>query len=99
MDGLALKCSDKDNVAVVFVENLEAGTVLTVRDRRGETVPVKVLEGIPYGHKTALVPIQKGQDIVKYGESIGIAVKDISVGEYVHVHNMESKRGRGDWED
>jgi transcriptional regulator with XRE-family HTH domain len=37
-----------------------------------------------------------GSDIVKYGESLGMATKAISPGEHVHVHNLDSKRGRGD---
>ena len=32
----------------------------------------------------------------KYGEVIGAATRDIRVGEHVHVHNVEGKRGRGD---
>ena len=27
-----------------------------------------------------------------------MASADIKKGEYVHVHNLESMRGRGDWE-
>jgi len=34
--------------------------------------------------------------ILKYGEVIGEATKDIKVGEHVHVHNVASTRGRGD---
>lgn len=33
---------------------------------------------------------------MKYGESIGRANEDIAFGEYVHIHNMEAMRGRGD---
>lgn len=33
---------------------------------------------------------------MKYGESIGGASQDIKKGEYVHIHNMEARRGRGD---
>ena len=33
----------------------------------------------------------------KKGKEIGIATKDIKKGEYVHVHNLDSMRGRGDW--
>lgn len=40
---------------------------------------------------------KKGELINKYGEEIGIATKDIKKGEYVHVHNLDSMRGRGDW--
>ena len=31
-------------------------------------------------------------------EEIGMASAEIAKGEYVHVHNLESMRGRGDWE-
>ena len=40
------------------------------------------------------VPV--GCVIVKDGEVIGRATKNISVGQHVHVHNLESCRGRGD---
>jgi hypothetical protein len=30
----------------------------------------------------------------KYGECIGVATADIAAGSHVHVHNMESRRGR-----
>ena len=33
---------------------------------------------------------------MKYGERIGIASVDISRGDYVHIHNLEAVRGRGD---
>ncbi len=99
MNPMALRCSDKDNVAVLFEENVTAGTDVDVRDKRGNTMVVKINEAIPYGHKLALAAIAKGEDIIKYGESIGIATRDISPGDYVHIHNMDSKRGRGDWKE
>ena len=33
---------------------------------------------------------------MKYGECIGAANTAIRKGEYVHVHNMDALRGRGD---
>ena len=51
---------------------------------------------IPYGHKIALVPIAAGEQVIKYGLSIGSASTDIQPGDLVHVHNVESNRGRGD---
>ena len=35
---------------------------------------------------------------MKYGEEIGIATREIVKGEYVHIHNLDSMRGRGDLE-
>ena len=60
------------------------------------TLFVKVIGNVPYGHKIAVQPIAKGEHIVKYGEVIGAATRDIAEGEYVHVHNLEALRGRGD---
>ena len=33
---------------------------------------------------------------MKYGEEIGVASREISAGNHVHVHNLDSMRGRGD---
>ena len=54
--------------------------------------------GIPYIHKICISAISKGEHCTKYGLSIGIATKEIKVGDYIHVHNIESARGRGDLE-
>lgn len=51
---------------------------------------------IPYGHKIALVAVARGASIIKYGQVIGRATADIAPGDHVHVHNLESLRGRGD---
>ena len=95
----ALKVNDKDNVATIFAEQVQGGDVIQVRDKKGETTEVKALEAIPYGHKLALQDIAKGQIIVKYGEEIGMASSDIQKGEHVHIHNLESMRARGDWDN
>jgi len=43
------------------------------------------------GHKYALYDIKKGEDIIKYGCPIGVAVCDIKKGEHVHTHNIKTK--------
>lgn len=48
---------------------------------------------IPAGHKVALTPIKVGENIIKYGFSIGHAKADIAVGEHVHSHNVKSNLG------
>lgn len=95
---IALKVNDKDNVATIFANGITDGTVVEVRDPRGNMEEITVISDVPYGHKIALKPIHKGELIIKYGEEIGMASADIVKGEYVHVHNLESMRGRGDWE-
>ncbi len=94
---LALKVNDKDNVATIFANGITDGTEVEIRDKKGNAETVTVIGDVPYGHKIAVRDIKKGELINKYGEEIGIATKDIKKGEYVHVHNLDSMRGRGDW--
>ncbi|MGZ6276648.1 MAG: UxaA family hydrolase [Syntrophales bacterium] len=83
-----------DNVATV-VEPIEAPGEIIVETEGGRTV-VHITDNIPFGHKFAIRDIPEGSLILKYGEPIGVARIDIRAGEHVHVHNLESKRGRGD---
>lgn len=78
-----------DNVATA-VKDLSPGDVL--QGAGG----LKVLEAVPFGHKVALVAIANRAPVTKYGEPIGLAMVDIAAGGYVHIHNVESQRGRGD---
>lgn len=80
--------NSKDNVATALI-NLESNTYIKDFD-------LKVLQDIPLGHKIALKNISKNSHIIKYGEIIGKASKDILKGELVHIHNIEGIRGRGD---
>ncbi len=90
----ALRLSEKDNVATLL-EDAAPGTEVLVRLGK-ETDTVKAGESIPFGFKIAVLDIPKGGSIIKYGETIGIASRDIKKGEMVHVHNLEGARGRGD---
>ncbi|MCI6261064.1 MAG: UxaA family hydrolase [Pyramidobacter sp.] len=93
---LALKVDELDNVATIFANGIVDGTEVEVRDKKGIMEPIVVHGDVPYGHKIALRDISKGEKIVKYGECIGAASVDIKKGAYVHVHNLEALRGRGD---
>ena len=95
---IAIQASTKDNVATIFAEDIVAGTEVVVLDPSGTRTLMAVREDIPYGHKFALRDIAEGEQITKYGEEIGVATRDIAVGAYVHVHNLDSMRGRGDLE-
>ena len=95
MDRLrAIVMKPNDNVCTV-VQNIEPGATVDV-DACGEKTSVLVSERIPFGHKFALRGIPQGAPIVKYGEVIGIANREIRPGQHVHVHNLDSQRGRGD---
>jgi altronate dehydratase small subunit len=79
-----------DNVATAR-KDLAQGTAC-----RAGKAKVRLRQRIPLGHKVALRPIQKGEAVIKFGDSIGLATSDIAPGDLVHIHNMESCRGRGD---
>jgi altronate dehydratase small subunit len=94
MSVAALVLKIKDNVATA-VRPLNHGDSIDVAV--GESVVnVVLLQAIPFGHKFALEDIERGGQIVKYGEKIGRATVRIEKGEHVHVHNVEGLRGRGD---
>lgn len=84
----------KDNVATL-VDDFKVGTEIHyfIGEREESVV---LLQDIPLGHKVAIRDIRKGEEVTKYGESLGAAIEDIKTGRHVHVHNLESLRGRGD---
>ena len=88
----AIIINEKDNVATAIVP-LKEGSVVSL-ERQGRTEKVKLVSAIPMGHKFALQDIEKGTDVMKYGEPIGYAMVRISRGEHVHVHNVASHRGK-----
>ncbi|WP_148416629.1 UxaA family hydrolase [Haloferax sp. KTX1] len=90
LDDALLRLSASDNVGTT-VDDLDADTEIETDDRT-----VVLAEDVPFGHKVALEPVDSGGEIRKYGEVIGAATQAIAVGEWVHTHNCESTRGRGD---
>jgi altronate dehydratase len=86
----ALLIDGGDSVGVALVD-LEPGATITLADGNGHRVVAR--EPIPFGHKVALAPIRRGDHVIKYGASIGVAERDIEPGEHVHVHNLKSVRG------
>jgi galactarate dehydratase len=73
---LYIKVHEEDNVAIVVNDQgLKAGT----RFADGLTLT----EHIPQGHKVALRAIAAGGAIVRYGETIGYAERDIAQGSWI----------------
>ncbi len=85
----------EDNVGTAVLEPLKKGETVEAYGRL-TGVSVVAQADIAYGHKIALRDIRRGEQVLKYGLSIGTASQDIRAGEHVHVHNVESNRGRGD---
>ncbi|MGP4805528.1 UxaA family hydrolase [Agrobacterium cavarae] len=83
-----------------MTENTEATILLNIKDNvavarrpipkdtdigRGDP---RALDLIGRGHKVALKPIKSGEEVIKYGQVIGVATQDIEAGRHVHLHNL-----------
>lgn len=84
----------KDNVATALT-NLKAGEVIQ-EEVDSIKKNIKLIQDVPFGHKFSLKDILSGFPVIKYGEVIGTASILIKIGDYVHIHNVKSNRGRGD---
>ncbi|HRW16543.1 UxaA family hydrolase [Amaricoccus sp.] len=83
----------EDNVGVVVVEDLAAGTeMLCVVTADNSDFRLTAKADIPIGHKVALKAMKAGDTVTKYGEDIGRMIADVAVGDHVHVHNCKTKR-------
>lgn len=76
------------------LESIKPGDVVQLVDKEGPFSEMKAAEDIKLGHKLAVRFIKNGENIIKYGASIGLATQDINQGRHVHVHNVVSLRGR-----
>jgi (2R)-sulfolactate sulfo-lyase subunit alpha len=83
----------KDNVGVVVVEGLKAGTeMLCVVTQDNTEFRLVAKMDVPIGHKIALRDLKSGDTVIKYGQDIGRMVADARQGEHVHVHNLKTRR-------
>jgi len=51
---------------------------------------ITACEDIPQGHKMALTALESGDQVMKYGFSIGHATASVAPGSWVHTHNMKT---------
>ena len=70
----------QDNVAVALAD-ISVGETDNIAG-------VKALQAVKQGHKIAVKPIAAGQNVLRYGQTIGQATADIAAGEHVHVQNL-----------
>jgi (2R)-sulfolactate sulfo-lyase subunit alpha len=82
-----------DNVGVVVVEGLKAGTkMLCVITADDSSFELEARHDVPIGHKIALKDLVPGDTAIKYGEDIGKIVAPAEKGGHVHTHNLKTKR-------
>jgi (2R)-sulfolactate sulfo-lyase subunit alpha len=82
-----------DNVGVVVVEGLTAGTeMLCVVTQDNTDFRLVAKMDVSIGHKIALRDLKSGDAVIKYGQDIGRIVAPVRQGEHVHVHNLKTRR-------
>jgi len=85
--------SPKDNVAVVVIEGLTAGTkAMGVVTENNTAFSVEVKDDIPIGHKVALKDLNKDDIVIKYGQDVGRMVASAATGHHVHTQNLKTNR-------
>jgi altronate hydrolase len=79
-----LKLHPADNVAVALT-SLDAGTEVSIDGRS-----LLLHQNVAVGHKIALVDMQTGAHVVKYGQPIGSVTQSVGRGSWLHSHNMRT---------
>src|SRR5262245_7471384 len=79
---VSVQLRPEDNVAVVALP-LPSGAEIKIGGKI-----VQLVDRIVMGHRIAVRAIAKGQPVTQYGQIIGFAARDISLGDHVHVHNV-----------
>ena len=83
----------RDNVGVVVIEGLTAGTdMLCVVTEDNSDFRLTAKADIQIGHKVAVSALSEGDTVIKYGVDIGRMVGPAKPGGHVHVHNLKTKR-------
>jgi len=75
-----IRLHGSDNVAVALMD-MQAGTKL-------QELEIELKNMVRRGHKIALTAINPGQNVIRYGQIIGMATGSIEPGEHVHTHNL-----------
>lgn len=84
----ALLMDETDNV-VTCVEEISRGETVVYKKGQ-EFCTVEAQEDIPFCHKVALTDLREGDEVIKYGESLGKIVSPIPAGHWVNDQNLKS---------
>ncbi|WP_273846777.1 UxaA family hydrolase [Rubrobacter calidifluminis] len=81
-----------DHVGVT-ISDVEAGErVIGIFMDDDSKIEVVARDDVPLGHKIAISDLEPGGTVIEYGVRIGKAPEGLSVGDYVHTHNLKSAR-------
>jgi len=70
--------SSNDNV-IVAVDTIDKGVSVH---------GITAIDRVPRGHKMAIKPLAVDEPVIKFGQIIGFASKDVVPGTWLHEHNV-----------
>lgn len=76
---------------VILLNPVDDVAVARCRIAKGEPTGLSGIVArqlIPRGHKIALRPMSPGTELRKFGQVIGVAIREIAAGDHVHLHNL-----------
>lgn len=81
MENIVIQTTPQDNVGIVVNSSgLKKGAIVSTG--------IVLQEDIPMGHKLALTSFEKGDAIIRYGQTIGYANTSIAKGNWVNERNI-----------
>jgi hypothetical protein len=84
MTGAVIRLHPRDNI-VVCCRAVRAGERLLI-----DGTDLVVTQNVDLGHKLALIALEVGENVFKYGMPIGSITIATAPGSWVHMHNMKS---------
>ncbi len=88
---VAVHLAPSDNIAVA------ARVVPAGAEYAFDGATLRVPGAVKMGHKFAVRPIKEGDAVLKFGQVIGFAARDIAAGEHVHVQNVKAEKFERDY--
>ncbi|WP_029192752.1 UxaA family hydrolase [Paenibacillus harenae] len=87
----------EDDHVIVALRPYAKGDKLTLgtgaAPDEGSEQTIELLDDVPKGHKIITRAVRKGEHVLKFGYSIGVAKEDLEPGRWVHTHNMGTGLG------
>ena len=76
----AIRLNPADNI-VIALRDLGSGSVVP-------DVAAPLAGPVSRGHKIAARAVAEGENVIRYGQIIGVATRPIAAGEHIHTHNL-----------
>ncbi len=84
--------NEGDDVGVATEDIVSGDAIVGIFMDTGGDVKLTARGAVPLSHKIAVHALKSGDEVTEYGTRVGIATRDIEVGDYVHTHNIRSAR-------